>query len=124
MRHGERWVDEEAFHLAKTNNSYQNARFRAKSAGVPFELTLEYVREIFPKDGKCPVFGIPMVWGDNSGRQSCPSLDRVDPTKGYTPGNVCFISQGANRLKNNATLEEMESIVAYMKYHAAKTTAH
>lgn len=53
----------------------------------------------------CPVFGTPM---------DKPSLDRKDNSKGYTRDNVRVISDRANRLKNNGTLEELKAIVAYM----------
>jgi len=46
-----------------------------------------------------------------------PSVDRIDPTKGYIKGNVEVISWRANHLKNNATVEELEAIVNYMKLH-------
>lgn len=36
-----------------------------------------------------------------------PSIDRIDSTKGYTPPNVQVISQLANRMKSNATLDQL-----------------
>jgi len=41
-----------------------------------------------------------------------PSLDRIVPLLGYTKGNVRVISNRANMLKNNATVTEMELIIA------------
>jgi hypothetical protein len=46
------------------------------------------------------------------------TLDRVDSTKGYTRDNVAFVSHRANRLKNNATAEELQAIIAYMDKYA------
>jgi len=48
-------------------------------------------------------------------QDAAPSIDRVDNSKGYVPGNVRIISWRANRLKNDATVEEMELIIKYMK---------
>jgi hypothetical protein len=44
-----------------------------------------------------------------------PSLDRIDNTKGYVPGNVWVISWRANDLKRNATLEELKLLVAALE---------
>mgnify|MGYP000591400501 CR=1 FL=1 len=62
----------------------------------------------------CPVLGIPLVYNnkikfcDNSA-----SVDRIDNTKGYIPGNVHVISFKANRLKSNATSEELMKVATY-----------
>ena len=36
-----------------------------------------------------------------------PSIDRIDPTKGYVSGNIHIISWRANRLKNNGSLDDL-----------------
>jgi hypothetical protein len=55
-----------------------------------------------------------MVWGigvnDNS-----PSLDRKTPELGYVRGNVAFISTKANRIKSNATTEEIFAVAKYLQ---------
>lgn len=43
------------------------------------------------------------------------TLDRLIPEKGYVPGNVFVISDRANRLKNNATLDEILAIAKYIE---------
>jgi len=64
----------------------------------------------------CPVFGIELsVGGPQHQRDNSPSIDRIDSTKGYTPDNVRVISYRANTIKNNATIEELEAIILYMK---------
>jgi hypothetical protein len=90
-------------------------RFRAKRLGIAFDLTYEYLQSIWPQNGKCPILGIDLK--NNSGRgtrDSSPSIDRIDCTKGYVQGNVQVISQRANRIKNNATLEELKLLVEHM----------
>jgi hypothetical protein len=42
-------------------------------------------------------------------------VDRLDNDKGYTPDNIRVISMRANDIKSNATLDELEAVVAYVK---------
>jgi predicted RND superfamily exporter protein len=41
------------------------------------------------------------------------SFDRIDSTKGYSVDNLIVISYRANKLKSDATLEEMRKIVNF-----------
>lgn len=85
---------------------------RAKSKGIEFTITCSDVS--LPTH--CPILGIELK--KNSSKQpNSPSLDRVDNTKGYIPGNVRIISARANSIKNDATIEELEAIIKYMKEH-------
>jgi len=52
---------------------------------------------------------------DKKQKDSSPSLDRIDNTKGYVKGNVAVICYRANWLKNNANVKEIEAILRYMK---------
>lgn len=50
------------------------------------------------------------------GGPSSPSLDRLRPELGYVRGNICVISNLANRIKSNATsAEELEHVAAWMR---------
>lgn len=44
-----------------------------------------------------------------------PSIDRLVPSLGYVRGNVNIISNRANLLKKDATLQEIESLYLWMK---------
>lgn len=88
---------------------------RAKTKNRKHEITVEDIKSIYPIDGKCPIFGIELTFGDSGFRENSPSIDRIDSTKGYTTDNVQIISWKANRIKSYATVEELEMIVAYMK---------
>jgi hypothetical protein len=86
--------------------------FKTKAArlGVPFDLDEQwFVDNLSPV---CPILGILLDQGD---RDSTMSVDRMIPEKGYTKENCSIISLKANRLKNNATIEELEKIIAFMK---------
>lgn len=79
-------------------------RYRCKKAGVPFELTPEDL--VIPT--KCPYLGMDLTFSHGSGRlDSNISIDRIDSTKLYVKGNVQIISDKANRMKQNASIEEL-----------------
>lgn len=88
---------------------------RCRLKNIEFNLKAEDF--VVPK--VCPILGIPLKWGHKI-TNNTPSVDRIDPTKGYTKDNVKIISMRANRLKNNATLEELEKIYLYVKEHIDK----
>jgi len=63
----------------------------------------------------CPVLGIPLGMGDGRVQDGSSTIDRIDPTLGYTPENCRVISWRANKIKSDVTLEEMKKIRDYMK---------
>lgn len=83
---------------------------RANMYGLPFDLTLADI--VIPE--RCPVFGTPMGAIGGPRGPDTPSLDRIAPERGYVRGNVEVISWEANRLKNSATLEQLEALVDYL----------
>jgi hypothetical protein len=91
---------------------WSKARKRAQTKKVPFT--------IHPKDIRipthCPVFGFPLRRKEGRGPgDRSPSLDRVDRTRGYEPGNVEVISAKANRIKNDSTLDELKQLVQWLE---------
>jgi hypothetical protein len=49
-----------------------------------------------------------------------PTLDRVDPVCGYVPGNVWVISWRANRLKQDASLDELRMLARALEERERK----
>jgi DNA polymerase-1 len=88
----------------------RDAKRRALKNGIPFSITPEdiYIGK------RCPLLEIELIPGD---RDYAPTLDRIDPRKGYVPGNVWVISMKANRIKNNATVDELEQLVFSLRAH-------
>lgn len=82
------------------------AKERAKARGFEFSITADDIKvpEI------CPLLGIPLKHGVGMVSPSSPTLDRIDQARGYTPDNVWVISYRANRIKNDATVEEFLAI--------------
>lgn len=91
------------------------AKRRAKTNDTPFTISKQDIIDIFPVDGKCPMLGIELQFNNKKSEDNSPSLDRIIPEKGYVPGNILLISYRANRIKNDATVEELESIVSFLK---------
>jgi|ERR1700690_477335 len=60
----------------------------------------------------CPLLGIPLTHGNGRPHAGSPTIDRLDSRLGYVPGNVWVISYRANTIKNDASLAELEMIVA------------
>lgn len=81
-----------------------SARSRAKKKGLLFEIELSDV--VIPV--RCPILGIRLCVQRGYGRQQDgPSIDRIDNSKGYVKGNVWVISDLANRMKAEATREQL-----------------
>jgi endogenous inhibitor of DNA gyrase (YacG/DUF329 family) len=82
---------------------------RAKNNNTEFTLTINDIPEI-PEF--CPVLGVKIIANKNAGPiDSSPSLDRINPKLGYIVGNVRIICNRANRIKSDATLEEIKLIL-------------
>lgn len=95
------------------------AKNRAAYAKVPFDLDEDYLRSIWT--GICPVLGKQIHLYD-SGRSDefAAELDRFYPHIGYTKGNVNFLSRKINRIKNNATVNELVSLIEWMRVNENK----
>lgn len=89
------------------------ARARAKKYGVPCIVTKAYIAAITPNS--CPIFGQEFVWFGQKLGPFSPSLDRIDPSKGYVPGNVAVISQRANAIKSDANASEIEAVAKWLR---------
>ena len=80
---------------------------RSKKKNLEFNLTIEYLESIYPKNNMCPLLNIPLDWKSSYKHPSTPSLDRIDSSKGYIKGNVQWVSWRANQLMSNATPYEL-----------------
>lgn len=90
----------------------ERARKRARRQGLPFSLSAQDIS--LPT--RCPVLGIPLRVGQSRSPGS-PSLDRIDPNRGYVTGNVRVISDRANKLKGNRALSDMQSLCRRAPIH-------
>jgi hypothetical protein len=89
---------------------------RAKKLGLDFALEVSDI--VIPE--RCPllpeiVLQVRTGTAKGGAGPNSPSLDRIDPTKGYIRGNVWVISWRANKLKSDSTLEELERLTSNLR---------
>lgn len=118
----ERWKEKEKEAKAKrltdpivwAKYAIGRIKYRAKKKNMLFDL--KYTDLILPEI--CPVLGIPIIVSLGYGARTdgnCPSIDRVNSRLGYTKDNIRVISNRANKIKRDATVEEIEAILKYMR---------
>ena len=90
-----------------TERLWSAAKLRAKQQGLDFNIE---VSDIIIPD-VCPILKQPLI----RKTRHPPSLDRIDPSKGYIKGNVWVISRKANVMKNDATINELKEFARWVK---------
>lgn len=84
----------------------------ANKRGIPFELSPADIDEVgIPIS--CPILGIPLYFHRGQVQDDSISFDRIDSTKGYIVDNLVVISYRANRLKSDASLDELRKIATF-----------
>jgi hypothetical protein len=86
---------------------------RCKKNNVEFDLTEEFIYSISPE--YCPILDLKLTTEKGKGLQpNALSIDRMDPIKGYTKDNVRILSHKANRMKQDATPEELMAFAKWI----------
>ena len=87
---------------------YNRLKSSAKKRGIAFDLTVLDLYQIsYPIT--CPINGIALHWNTTQ-KDDSYSFDRVDSGKGYSIDNIIIVSWRANRLKSDATPEELKQL--------------
>lgn len=92
------------------------AQQRAKNVGNEFNLTKEWVEQKL-RDGKCEITGIDFFIKPYSSKSEykrvhphSPSLDQIDPGKGYTLDNVQVVCDQVNKFKGDRHVTSMVKV--------------
>jgi hypothetical protein len=91
---------------------FQSLVSNAKKKGTLVEIDFSYFQH-FPTH--CPVLGIQLDYLSRGRADNAPSFDKIDPKKGYVPGNVKIMSWRANRIKNDGYLHEFKMLVIFLE---------
>ena len=90
----------------KEYRMFIDAKERAIQEGLPFDIELDDV--VIPC--VCPLLGIDIHKDSEKLCDNSPSLDKLIPSKGYVKGNVLVVSYKANRIKSNASIDELMTL--------------
>lgn len=113
----ERWAEtSEDFRRYYLKRSLAKIKQRGKTRNFDINIDINHLLEIYPKDELCPALQIKMEFGgDKKYRFNSPSIDRIIPSKGYTKGNVRFVSYLANAIMNDANADEIIKVGEWLR---------
>lgn len=97
---------------SENKNKYilRGIKSRAKRLGVDFDLSVDDIEG--PEF--CPILGVKLVRGGHTTKDNSPSVDRINPSGGYTKDNIQIISNKANMMKNNASPDELRKFAEWV----------
>jgi hypothetical protein len=101
---------------------YSQVKLRAFRKGWKFDLPEGYLLEMYQKqEGRCARTGVPFTLHTSVSRTraggTIPSVDRIDPTGGYTTDNVELVTYAMNTCRNAFTHEEYTQMcVQYLQH--------
>ena len=91
----------------RTGILWRSARLRSRKANVPFTITKAWVLERLER-GVSELTGLPLVFEQHdrySQHPAAPSLDRIDPSKGYTEDNTMVVCWAENCIMSQYPME-------------------
>ena len=95
--------------------AYARVKNRAKVQGLEFDLSLDWM--LRNTVDTCPLLGVPLQYLTRLTVPEAASIDKIDPNRGYTKDNCWIISIKANRIKTDATADEIEAVAVNIRKH-------
>ncbi len=95
---------------------WSKIRRGALRRGLPFRIAIEEAWALFVSQGRCcALTGEPLQFDRRKGFLA--SLDRIDPSKGYTLGNVQWVSKTVNIMRNVLSIPEFVGLCRKVVQH-------
>lgn len=121
----------EIYKIRRANNPFpiramgwrNTMKVRSKKNNLKYDIdffTINYLVNLQKTQTKCDCCNVKLDFafnGDGIRVDSNPSLDRINPQKGYTKDNVAMICWRCNRLKFDGFSNELQIICNWMKSH-------
>lgn len=104
-----KWGDKEQQLYEEKRQKYRTKKANANRNNQHFDL--DFASIVWPTH--CPILGIELDYHAEGKQENSVSFDRVFPDKGYVNDNVIVVSVRANRIKNDATPEELQKLAKY-----------
>lgn len=88
----------------------------AKNKNFEHNINRETLLKLYDSQkGKCRLTGVEMTYISGQGMvETNISVDRIDPSKGYTPDNIWLVCLQANQMKTNMTVKKLLEICKYI----------
>lgn len=91
---------------------YKRLKASAKKRNLTFTISLSDINNLsFPLT--CPILGIVLKYNRGQAADDSFSIDRIDSSLGYEPGNIQVLSMKANRAKNNLSEDELKLLAKF-----------
>lgn len=90
--------------MSAIRHRLKDAKSRCKKYGKDLDVDDIYLYELFKQQDRCcALTGAELMV--EVGHPLCLSLDQIDPTKGYTQGNVQWLAWAVNRAKGDLSTD-------------------
>lgn len=96
--------------LRRRKAVFNSLRRKALRKGLKFDLAFDDIK--IPE--RCPALDCELIPQEKQASFNSPSIDRIDPTKGYTKDNVQILSRKANAMKSNASRKELRKFAEWV----------
>lgn len=97
-RPGSLWKGHEEISLS----FFHRIRKGAATRGIPFDVSIMHLQDLLrAQNHRCKLSDIPIHLGVRVTDPSTASVDRIDSTRGYVPGNVQWVHKVVNRMKGS-----------------------
>jgi hypothetical protein len=95
------------FIYSKFNITEKGLKTRKKVGNLDFNITPEYLDELYNRNHFCVYTGIDLSYDNNLNVKDNPlSIDRIDSNVGYVEGNIQFVHKNINMMKGILTHDD------------------